>query len=108
MASTRSNSRKRSAATETPRDAPTTVSRYGARIQIAALTAGVAGWAHAADRLVQAVGDELLRRLYGQTDSGELVVQLASATNTHFRELLALPSAAHHFDTRFSHVSIDK
>jgi thymidine phosphorylase len=89
----------------------TDVARHGARIQIAALTAAgsaIAGWARATDRLVEAVGVELLRRLDGETDSGELVVQLASATNAHLRELAALPSAtADHFDMRLSRVSID-
>ena len=111
MASTRSNSRKRSAATETPKDALANVARHGAHIQIAALTATVsviAGWARAADRLVQAVGDELVRRVDGETGSRELVVQVASATDAHLRELAALPSAAaNHFDARLSRVSSD-
>ena len=114
MASTRSITRKRPAApatAEKPRDALANLARHGARIQIAALTATgsvIAGWAHAADRLVQAVGDELLRRLDGETDSGELVVRVASATNVHLRDLAALPSAAaDHFDTRLSRGSID-
>ena len=115
MASNRSNLKSRSTAQtasgETPRDALTAVARHGARIQIAALTAAgkaVAGWACAADRFAQAVGDELLRRVDGETDSGELIVRVASATNVHLRELTALPSAAaDHFDTRLSRASID-
>jgi hypothetical protein len=113
MASNRSNARKRPAASaaETPRNAVTTVARHGARIQIATLTATgsvIAGWAHATDRLVQAVGNELLRRLDGETDSRGLIVGVASATNVHLRELAALPSAAaDHFDARLSRVSID-
>ncbi len=111
MASNRSTTRKRSAASETPRDALTAVARHGARIQIAALAAAgsaVAGWARATDRLVQAIGEELLRRVDGETDSGELVVHVAAATNAHLRELAALPSAAaNHFDTRLSRRSID-
>ena len=113
MASTRSNTKRAAAApvsVETPRDALVAVVRHGARIQIAALTAAgklVAGWAHAADRFVQAVGDELLRRVDGETDSGELIVRVAAATNVHLRELTALPSAAaDHFDTRLSRASI--
>src|SRR5213595_888813 len=108
MASNRFNLKSRSAmqpaAGETPRDALAAVARDGVRIQIAALGAAgkaIAGWAHAADRLAQAVGDELLRRVDGETDSRELVVRVASATNVHLRELAALPSAAaNHFDTR--------
>jgi hypothetical protein len=111
VASTRSNSRKRSAGAETPKDALANVARHAAHVQIAALTATasvIAGWARAADRLVQAVGDELLRRVDGETGSRELVVQVASATDAHLHELAALPSAAaNHFDTRLSRVSND-
>ena len=110
MASTRSSTTSR-APGQTPRDALVAVARDGARIQIAALTAAgkaVAGWAHAADRFAQAVGDELLRRVDGETNSRELVVHVASATNVHLRELTALPSAAaDHFETRLSCASID-
>ncbi|HWX10210.1 MAG TPA: hypothetical protein VNY33_09535 [Gaiellaceae bacterium] len=115
MASTRSSSTSRHAAdsapAETPRHALATVARHTARIQIAAITAtgnAIAGWARAADRLAQQVGEELLRRVDGETDSGELVVRVASATNVHLRELSALPSAAaDHFTTRLSRVSND-
>jgi hypothetical protein len=111
MASNRSTARQHAAASETPRDALTAVARHGARIQIAALTAAgsvIAGWARAADRLVQTIGDELLRRVEGETDSRELVIQLAFASDAHLRELAALPSAAaNHFDTRLSRRSID-
>jgi len=115
MASNRSNLKSRSTAQtasgETPREALTAVARHGVRIQIAALTAAgsvIAGWAHAADHLAQAVGDELLRRVDGETDSRELIVGVASATNAHLGELAALPSAAaNHFDTRLSRASID-
>jgi hypothetical protein len=115
MASNRSNAKTHGVATaasmETPKDALAAVARQTARVQIAALTAAgnlVAGWAHAADRLAQAVCDELLRRVDGETDSRELIVRVASATNVHLRELTALPSAAaDHFDTRLSRASID-
>ena len=115
MASNRSNARTRAAAAavsaETPRDALADVARQTARVQIAALAAAgkfVAGWAHAADRFAQAVGDELLSRVDGQTDSRELIVGVATATNVHLRELTTLPSAAaNHFDARLSPVSID-
>src|SRR2546428_11612454 len=103
MASTRSRVTS-PASGQTPRDALVAVARDGARIQIAALTAtgrAIAGWAHAANRFAQAVGDELLRRVDGETDSRELIVGVASAANVHLRELAALPSAAAtHFDTR--------
>ena len=108
MASNRSNLKSRSAVQppsgETPRDALIAVARHGARIQIAALTAAgkaIDGWAHAADRFAHAVGDELLRRVDGETDSRELIVRVASATNVHLRELSTLPSTAtDHFNRR--------
>jgi len=81
------------------------------RIQIAALTAAgraIAGWAQATDRFARALGDELLRRVDGETDSRELIVGVASATNALLGELTALPRAAtNHFDTRLSRASID-
>jgi hypothetical protein len=115
MASNRSTVKSRPAtnpaAGETPRDALAAVARHGVRIQIAALGAtakAIAGWAHAANRLAQAVGDELLRRIDGETDSRELIVGVASATNVHLRELTALPStAANHFETRLARESLD-
>jgi len=115
MASNRSNPASRSAAElaagQTPSEALLTVARHGVRIQIAALTAAgkaITGWVHAADRFAQAAGDELLRRADGETDSRELIVGVASATNAHLHELAALPSAAaNHFDTRLSRASID-
>jgi hypothetical protein len=115
MASNRSTLKSRSTTQpgsgETPRDALTAVARHGVRIQIAALAAAgkaIAGWAHAADRFAQAVGDELLRRVDGETDSRELIVGVATATNVHLRELTALPStAASHFETRLARESLD-
>ena len=110
MASTRSTAN--TAYAETPRGALVGLARHTARIQIAALTAtgnAVAGWAHAADRLAQSVGDELLRRVDGEVDTGELIARVASATNVHLRELTTLPSAAaDHFNTRLSRVSINQ
>ena len=116
MASTRSTATTRSAAQPasagTPRGALVDLARHTARIQIAALTAtgnAIAGWAHAADRLAQTVGDELLRRVDGEVDTGELIARVASATNVHLRELTALPSAAtEHFNTRLSRASINQ
>jgi hypothetical protein len=116
MATNRSNTKTRSAAAssasaETPRDALVAVARHTAHIQIAAIGAAgkaIAGWAYAADRLAQAVGDELLRRIDGETDSRELIVRVASATNVHLHELTSLPSTAtDHFDTRLERASTD-
>jgi hypothetical protein len=112
MASNRSTATRsavQAASKETPRDALTGLARHTARIQIAGLTAAgnaIAGWAHAADRFAQTVGDELLRRVDGEVDTGELIARVASATNVHLRELTTLPSAAaDHFNTRLSRVS---
>jgi hypothetical protein len=107
--STATRSAGQPASKETPRDALTGLARHTARIQIAGLTAAgnaIAGWAHAADRFAQTVGDELLRRVDGEVDTGELIARVASATNVHLRELTTLPSAAaDHFNTRLSRVS---
>ena len=107
---TRSVSKPASA--ETPKEAFVALARQSARIQIAALTAtgtAIAGWAQAANRLAQEVGDELLRRVDCEIDSGELIARVASATNVHLRDLATLPSAAaDHFNTRLSPVSINQ
>jgi hypothetical protein len=111
MTSSRSRTTKRPGATksalaETPKDALASLARHTARIQIAAATATakvLVGWAHSADQYAQTVGDELLRRVEGQTDSSELIVGVASATTTHLRDVTALPSAAvDHFNSRLS------
>jgi hypothetical protein len=115
MASTRSNARTRRAAgsapANSPRQALLALVRHGARIQIAACTAAAATlteWAQTADRFAQALGDELLRRVDGETDSAQLVARVTSASSSHLRELSALPhAAADHFDTRLARVPID-
>jgi hypothetical protein len=115
MASNRLTSDTRSATDqvepETPRDALVAVARHTVRIQIAALGAAgkaLAGWARAADRLAQAVGNELLRRVDGESDSRESIVRVASATDAHLRELTELPrAAATHFDARLGRASAD-
>jgi hypothetical protein len=74
----------------------------------AAAAMSFAGWAQAVDRFAQVVGDELQRRIDGETDSTELVVRIRRATSSHIRELSALPrAAADHFDTRFARPSIN-
>jgi hypothetical protein len=115
MASTRSTTRqrrtRREPPAETPKSALAELARRSARIEIAACTAAVktlAGWAQAADRLAQTVGDELLRRVDGESDSPELVARLTAATSSHLRELATLPRAAtDHFDARLARASID-
>ena len=116
MASNRSNATSpaatRAASPAAPWRALAGVARHGARIEIAAFVAGshaLAGWAHAADRLAQALGDALLDRVEGQTDSGELIVGVASATHVHLHELATLPgAAADHFDARLTRVSTNQ
>ncbi len=74
----------------------------------AAAAASFAGWAHAVDRFAQAVGDELLRRVDGESDSAELLARLSRATSSHLHELSGLPrTATDHFDTRFARVPND-
>ena len=115
MASTRSNATTRratrSATAETPTTALLTLVRRGVRIQIAACTTAaktLTDWAQSADRLAQAVGDELLRRVDGETDSAELAARVTAASGIHLRELSALRrAAADHFDTRLARVPID-
>jgi len=89
-----------------PRDALAALARHGANLQVAALVAAgqaARGWAQATDRLTQAVGHELLRRIDGETNSSDLIVGVAAATNTHLHELAALPSTAvDSFDRRRS------
>jgi hypothetical protein len=82
---------------ESPKHALRSVALHAARIEIAAVTAMgklLAGWAHAADRYAQEVGDELLRRAAGETASSEMVVRLAAATSSHLHDVTALPSVA--------------
>lgn len=115
MASTRSNDttrrETRSARAEPPRAAFLTLLGRGARIQIAATTTvakTLTEWAQSADRLAQAVGDELLRRVNGETDSAELAARVTAAGDTHVRELTALPrTAADHFGMRLARVPTD-
>jgi hypothetical protein len=115
MASTRSKTTTRRTArrkqARTPKQAFLALLRHGARIQIAGGTAAaqmVTDWAQTTDRFAQAVGDELLRRVNGETDSAEFVARITTASSIHLRELTALPrSAADNFDTRLARVSID-
>ena len=70
---------------------------HGARIQLASITTAstfFVGWAESADRYAQAISDELLVRLYGETGSSDLVGRLATLSNQHLRDLTALPNAA--------------
>jgi len=109
MASTRTTSPKRRAsraAPQTPRQAFTALARHAAHIQIAAGTAAahtLAEWTQTADRFAQAVADELLRRVDGETDSVELAAHITKVGSTHLREVSALPrAAADYFDARLA------
>src|SRR4029079_8688107 len=96
---------------ESPKAALIALAQRGARIQIAAGTAAaktVADWAQAADRFAQTVGDELIRRVDGESDSPELVARLTAANRSPLRALPALPhTASDHFDARLGRASID-
>ena len=115
MASTRSTTGKRTAqlavSSDTPKQALTSLARYVARIQVAAFAAtgkAIAVWVQAADRYAETVGDELLRRVDGETDSTVLLARVTAATSVHLDELTALPRiATDHFDTRLARVPID-
>jgi hypothetical protein len=81
----------------THRDAVRELITHGARIQLASITAAskfFAGWAQSADRYAQAISNELLGRLHGDTASSELVGRLATLSNQHLRDVTALPNAA--------------
>jgi hypothetical protein len=85
------------AAQTTESDAVRELITHGARIQLASITAAskfFAGWAQSADRYLQAVSNELLGRLHGETASSELVGRLATVSSQHMRDVTALPNAA--------------
>ena len=115
MASTRSDAATPAAGSPMPADTPKqallALVRHGARVQLAACTAATKAfteWAQTADRYAQAVADELLDRVNGETDSAELVARIGTASSVHLRELTALPrAAANHFDTRLGRVATD-
>jgi hypothetical protein len=115
MASTRSLPRTRRrapAANGVPAKQPfLALVRVGARIEIAALTTAATTfltWTEAADRFAQTVGDELFRRVNGESDSAELVAHITEAGTAHLRDLTALPrTATDHFDARLAGDSID-
>ena len=103
-ASTRTNRQKSGestggtqAAQATHPDAVRELVTHGAGIQLASITAAskfFAGWAQSADRYAQAISNELLGRLDGESASSELVGRLATLSNEHLREVTALPNAA--------------
>ena len=112
MASTRSTQHaRRRQPTDRPKDAFAALAGRAARVQIAgsaAVVTSLVGWASSADRLTQAVGDELLRRVDGETDSAELLAAVTRAASAHLRELSALPrTATEHFEARLARLSND-
>lgn len=80
-------------------------------MQVAAFSAAAtsfAGWARAADRLAQDIGDQLIHRIENETDSAELLAGVTRATSSHLRDLAALPRiATDHFDARLARVAND-
>ena len=79
---------------------------HAARIQLASITSlsrFVAGWVQSADRYAQAISDELLGRVHGETASSELVGRLAAASSLHLREVTELPTlAVRHFNNELT------
>jgi hypothetical protein len=68
-----------------------------ARVQLASITAAtrfITGWVQSADRYAQAISDELLDRMHGETPPGQLIGRLATASGAHLREITALPAVA--------------
>ncbi len=79
---------------------------HATRVQLATLTAVskfFVGWAQSADRYAQAVSDELLCRVHGETASHELLGRLATVGSLHLREVTALPTdVVSHFNTELT------
>jgi hypothetical protein len=77
-----------------------------ARIQLASITAAsrlITGWVQSADRYAQAISDEVLDRMQGETPPGELIGRLATVSSVHLREVTALPAVAvTHFETELA------
>jgi hypothetical protein len=73
-----------------------------ARIQLASITAAsrfITGWVQSADRFAQAINDEVLDRMHGETPPGQLIGRLATVGGAHLREITALPAVAvSHFE----------
>jgi hypothetical protein len=73
-----------------------------ARIQLASITAAsrfITGWVQSADRYAQAISDEVLDRMHGETPPGQLIGRLATVSGAHLREITALPAVAvSHFE----------
>jgi hypothetical protein len=79
---------------------------HAARIQLASLTAAskfFVGWAQVSDRYAQAISNELLDGLHGQTGSSELVGRLATVSSRHLHEITTLPNhAVDHFNAELA------
>ena len=79
---------------------------HAARIQLASITAAsrfLAGWVQSTDRYAQALSDELLARVHGETAPSELIDRLAMVSSLHLRELAGLPNAAvSHFNNELA------
>jgi len=77
-----------------------------ARIQLASITAAsrfITGWVQSADRYAQAISDEVLDRMHGETPPGQLIGRLATVSGAHLREITALPAVAvGHFENELA------
>jgi hypothetical protein len=79
---------------------------HATRVQLATLTSVskfFVGLTQAADHYAQAVSDELLSRVRGETAPHELVGRLATVSNRHLREVTALPTdVVNHFNSELT------
>ena len=79
-----------------------------ARVQLASFTTAsrfITGWVQSADRYAQAISDEVLDRMHGETPPGQLIGRLATASSVHLREVSALPAVAvNHFEKEINRV----
>jgi len=63
----------------------------------------VVGLTQAADHYAQAVSDELLSRVHGETEPHELLGRLATVSSRHLREVTALPTdVVKHFNSELT------
>jgi hypothetical protein len=101
-----SSTERRKDVNKIPASEPRELLLQAVRIQLASITAVsklAATWSQAADRYMQAVGNELLRTLRGELTRGDLIGGLATASSTHLHDVSGLPSVAvRHFNRQLA------
>jgi hypothetical protein len=79
---------------------------HATRVQLATLTSVsklFVGLTQAADHYAQAVSDELLSRVHGETAPHELLGRLAMVSSRHLREVTDLPTdVVNHFNSELT------